>query len=328
MQAVIFESPDGDPNSTLVKDVDRPIPGPGQVLIKIAYAGLNYADLMMQTGVYPHPKGYPLGGGLEMAGTVEALGPSVTTAQVGQRVAAFSEDAGAFAEYCAVPVERLVALPDDVGFDVGAAFYIQSMTAWNLLHTVSTTRPGDVVLIHAIGGGVGLQLTQLAKAAGAIVIGTVGTAGKEARALDYGADRVVLRSKEDFVAAALELTGGIGVDKVVDSTGASILDQSFGAIRPLGHVVSYGEAEGPPWSNLWERLVEKSLTFTRMHLGHLDYRSEAWATGTETILSMIAAGRLRVPIEGTYTMGDVHDMFAALGSRKIAGKLVLKIADI
>lgn len=327
MRAVIFDRPDGDPSSTVIQDMDTPTPGPGQVLVRNAFAGLNYADLMMRTGIYPHPKGYPLVAGLEMSGHVAALGPDVQSIDMGQRVAAFSEDAGAFAEYCVVPVERVVALPDAVSLETGAAFYIQAMTAWNLLHTVSTTRPGDVLLIHAIGGGVGLQLTQMAKAAGAIVIGTVGTPGKEARALEFGADRVILREKEDFVDVALDMTGGRGVDKVVDSTGASILDRSFDAIRPLGHVVSYGEAEGKPYPTLWERLVQKSLTFTRLHIGHLDYTSDAWRDGTRTVLDMIADKSLKVPVEGCFTLDTVNEMFDALGSRQTAGKLIMQIGD-
>ncbi len=326
MRAVIFERPDGDPASTVIKELDKPEPGAGQVLIKIAFAGLNYADLMMQTGIYPHPKGYPLIAGLEMAGEIAALGPGVEGVALGQRVAAFSEDAGGFAEFCAVPVERLIALPDEISLKAGAAFYLQSMTAWSLLHIVSTTQPGDTLLIHAIGGGVGLQLTQLAKVAGAQVIGTVGTPGKEAAALSYGADQVILRSEADFVQACLELTDGKGVDKVIDSTGASILDRSFDAIRPLGHVVSYGEAEGKPFANLWEQLVRKSLTFTRMHVGHLDYSSEGWRVGTHTVLQMIKGGQLEVPIKSCYKLESVHDMFAALASRKTAGKLILQIA--
>jgi NADPH2:quinone reductase len=191
---------------------------------------------------------------------------------------------------------------------------------------VSTTNAGDVVLIHAIGGGVGLHLTQLAKAAGAKVIGTVGTKGKESKAIEFGADIVVNRNEADFVEAAMDFTNGRGVDKVVDSTGATILDRSFAAIRPLGHVVSYGEAEGPPLPNLWAQLVTKSLTFTRMHLGHLDYASKDWQDGVAGVLSAISDGTLKVPIEGEYAFEDVNDMFAALASRQVSGKVVLKIS--
>ncbi len=327
MRAVVFTAPDGAPESIAIKDRPRPEPQPGEVTIDVAYAGLNYADLMMRTGVYPHPKGYPLVAGLEMAGHIREVGSGVEGFRPGDRVAAFVEEAGAFAETCAAPVERVVRLPDDVGLDTGAAFYIQGLTAWNLLHGVSTTGPGDVILIHAIGGGVGLYLTQIAKAAGARVIGTVGTSGKESRALEYGAGIVVNRSEADFVEVALQATDGRGVDKVVDSTGASILDRSFDAIRPLGHVVSYGEAEGKPWPNLWERLVRKSLTFTRMHLGHLDYGSESWRHGVSAVLDGICTGQIQVPIEGVYPMDEVAGMFDALAGRKVAGKLLLKITD-
>ncbi|MCF8487314.1 MAG: zinc-binding dehydrogenase [Rhodobacteraceae bacterium] len=325
MRAVIFDAPDGRPDSTVIRDVADPVAGPGQALVRISHAGLNYADLMMRQGIYPHPKGYPLIAGLELAGTVVDVGPGVTAVAPGDRVAAFSEDAGAFAELCAVPVERIIHLPDRIGLDTAAASYVQALTAWNLLHNVSATKPGDVVLIHAIGGGVGLFLTQLAKAAGATVIGTVGTAGKEARALDYGADLVINRAETDFVAATLAFSGGRGVDKVVDSTGASILDRSFDTIRKLGHVVSYGEAEGKPFANLWERLVQKSLTFTRMHLGHLDYGSDIWRRGVAEVMSGIENGTIQVPIEGVFTFETVEDMFAALASRQTAGKLILKI---
>ena len=325
MRAVIFEKPDGQKKSTVIKNIELPVAGPKQVLIKVVFAGLNYADLMMRTGIYPHPKGYPLVAGLELSGIVDSVGLLVNDISVGDRVVAFSEDAGAFAEYCAVPSQKVVKLPDEIDFDVGAAFFVQAMTAWNLLHTISKTQRNDIVMIHAIGGGVGLYLTQLAKSAGAQVIGTVGTAGKESRALDFGADLVINRNDNDFIAVALEFTNGQGVDKIIDSTGASILDRSFEIIRPLGHVVSYGEAEGAPFSNLWEQLVKKSLTFTRMHLGHINFDSEDWIKGTKNVVSKILDGSLKTPIEGTYELDNVNSMFSALESRKLAGKVILKI---
>ncbi len=325
MRALVFDQPDPERDTLSVADVAEPMAGTGEVVVAVSHAGLNYADLMMRQGIYPHPKGYPLVAGLEMAGTVEAVGPEVSDFAVGDRVAAFSEDAGAFAERCVAPVERLVQLPNDVSFEIGAAFYIQAMTAWNLLHTVSTTKPGDVLLIHAIGGGVGLYLTQLAKAAGAVVIGTVGTPGKEVKALEFGADLVIDRSRQDFVAAVLEKTGGRGVDKVLDSTGASILDRSFETIRRLGHVVSYGEAEGKPFPNLWEQLVRRSLTFTRMHLGHLDYRSASWRQGVEDVIDGVRARTIKVPIEGVFGFDEASEMFDRLASRQTAGKLILRI---
>lgn len=325
MQAIVFDPPGAMTLAPLLRDVAEPAAGPGRVLVRVHRAGLNFADLMMRQGVYPHPKGYPLVAGLELSGVVEVCGEGVTGYAPGDRVAGFSEDAGGFAEVCAVPEERLIRLPDAMSFDTGAAFYIQSLTAWHLLHSVSQTRQGDILLIHAIGGGVGLQLTQLAKMAGAVVIGTVGTAGKEAQALAFGADRVVKRDAEDFVSVCNQMTGGNGVGKVIDSTGATILDRSFDCICRLGHVVSYGEAEGKPLPNLWERLVQKSLTFTRLHIGHLDNRSAGWLQGIDAVVGAIMAGTLQVPIAGSYALADAEAMFAALDSRQTAGKLILRV---
>jgi NADPH2:quinone reductase len=326
MRAVVISKPTNTGDNMTVTDVPKPVPRAGEVLVAVVYGGCNFADTMMRRGIYPHPKGYPLVAGIEMSGTVAALGPGVTSFKTGQRVAAFCEDAGAFAEYCIVPQSRLTAIPDAMGLDAAAAFYVQGLTAWHLLHTVSTTRKGDTLLVHAVGGGVGLYLVQLGKAAGAAVIGTTGTKGKEKRALDFGAARVVNRNDEDFAAVALALTKGRGVDKVIDSTGGTILDRSFDCIRQLGHVVSYGEAEARPLPNLWERLVRKSLTFTRLHIGHIDSTSAAWAEGARKVMDVIVAGELKVPIEGIFDLDDVHAMYARLESRQVAGKLLLKVA--
>ncbi|GGA68174.1 quinone oxidoreductase [Nitratireductor aestuarii] len=327
MRAVLINPPGGEEENMVVTDVPVPHPSPGEALVRVEYGGCNYADTMMRVGSYPHPKGYPLVAGLEIGGTVTAIGEGVDDVSVGDRVAGFSEDAGGFAEFCTIPSERLIHLPDNVGTDTGAAFYIQALTAWHMLHTVSTLKPDDVVLIHAIGGGVGLYLTQLAHQAGATVIGTIGTAGKEKRPLEYGAARVVNRNEEDFVQVVLEMTEGRGVDKVIDSTGGSILDKSFDAIRPLGHVVSFGEAEGRPYPNLWERLVRRSLTFTRFHLGHIDFRSDLSRNAVEAVVSRIADGSLKVPVEGVYPLEKVHEMYDRLLSRQVAGKLLLKVAE-
>jgi NADPH:quinone reductase len=136
---------------------------------------------------------------------------------------------------------------------------------------------------------------------------------------------VVNRQDEDFVAAATAFTSGRGVDKILDSTGGSILDRSFEAIRTLGHVVSYGEAEGRPFPSLWERLVRKSLTFTRLHIGHIDARSPAWRRGMKEVSAGILAGSIAVPIEGVHPLADARQAFRRLESRQVAGKLLLEI---
>jgi NADPH:quinone reductase len=222
LRAVIIDAP-GVKDNLRVGEAPQPIPGPGEALIDVAYCGCNFADTMIVSGTYPHPKGYPIIGGLEVSGRIAALGPGVTGAKVGDRVAAFVEEAGGFADQCVARVERLIPIPGDMGLDVAAAFPIQGLTAWHLLHNVSVTKPDGVILLHAIGGGVGLFATQLAVRAGANVVGTVGTEGKAARALDFGAAKVVNRKDEDFVEAVMSFTQGRGVDKVLDSTGATSL---------------------------------------------------------------------------------------------------------
>ena len=154
---------------------------------------------------------------------------------------------------------------------------------------------------------------------------SVGTKGKEARALEFGAARVVNREDEDFVEAAARFTNGKGVDKVLDSTGASILDRSFATIRKLGHVVSFGEAEGRPLPNLWERLVAKSLTFTHFHLGHADFSSRLWRQSIDVIVGGIMEGSLKVPLEQTFPFGEAGAMLDRLASRQVAGKLILAV---
>lgn len=322
MRAVVVSKPGG---TISVAEVAEPKPGPGEVSIDVAYVGCNFADTMIASGSYPHPKGYPLVMGLEPSGRIAEIGAGVEGFRIGDRVAAFCDEAGAFADRVVVPAERLVPVPDGMGLDVAAAFPLQGLTAWHLLHDVSVTRPGDVILLHAIGGGVGLIATQLAVAAGATVIGTVGTRGKEKRALEFGAAKVVNREEEDFVAATLAFTNGRGVDRVLDSTGATILDRSFGTIRKLGHVVSYGEAEGRPLPNLWERLVRKSLTFTRFHLGHADFQSEIWRRSVKETTDAVAAGRLKAPIEEVFPFERAEAMLQRLASRAVAGKLILAV---
>jgi NADPH:quinone reductase len=327
MRAIVITAP-GASSNLKITETPPPTPGRGDALIDVAYCGCNFADTMIASGTYPHPKGYPLIGGLEVSGRVARVGPDVRGVAVGDAVAAFLEEAGGFADQCVAPAERLIAIPDGMGLDVAASFPIQALTSWHLLHNVSVTKPGDVILLHAIGGGVGLIATQLAVRAGATVIGTVGTRGKEKRPLEFGAAKVVNREDEDFVAAVMAFTRGKGVDKIVDSTGASILDRSFATIRKLGHVVSFGEAEGRPFPNLWERLVSKSLTFTRFHLGHADFASDIWRRSVEEIVGGIMAGALRVPIAETFSFEKAGAMLERLASRQVSGKLILAVNPV
>ncbi|MDQ0324098.1 NADPH2:quinone reductase [Pararhizobium capsulatum DSM 1112] len=325
MRAILLEQPGEAPGVLRIADIAPPVGGRGDIVVAVACCGCNFADTMMWRGTYPHPARYPLVPGYEIAGTVIAIGAAVQDFSVGDRVAGYAEAGGGFAEFCVVPAAAAIRLPDSVHLETAAAFLIQAQTAWHLLHTVSTIRPGDVVLIHAIGGGVGLYLTQLAIQAGAAVVGTVGTPGKQMRALEYGASLVVNRGEADFVGEIRSFLDGRYLDKIYDSTGATILDRSFSLLRPLGQIVSYGEAEGRPLDNLWARLVEKSGTFSRFHLGHLDFTGQAWRDGLSLTLAAVADGTLRVPVERIFSFEQAQQMYECLESRMVSGKLLLAV---
>jgi NADPH2:quinone reductase len=305
--------------------VPDPVAGPGEVLLDVAYAGCNWADTQVRLGIYPHAMTYPMILGFEVAGTVAALGPGVAGVQVGQRVAAFPEKGGAYAEKCVAPAAGLIRLPDSVPLDVGAAFPIQALTAYHMLFTVFGLERGDRVLVNAVGGGVGLACTQLAVQAGARVIGTTGTPGKEKRALAYGAERVVVTSEEDFEQAVLDFTDGKGVDLAIDSYGATMLDRTFNVVKKLGHVISIGEAEGQPFKNIRERILPRSQTFTRLHLGHVEQGSPQWQAGIAHVLKGLSEGWLKVPIEGVFALSQAADMHRRLEGRHVAGKLLLRV---
>jgi NADPH2:quinone reductase len=324
MKAVVIHAL-GGPDQLKLADMPDPVPGSGEVLIDVAYAGCNWADTQVRQGIYPHAMTYPMVLGFEVSGKVAALGPGVTGAKVGERVAAFPEKGGAYAEKCIAAASGLIRLPDAVALDVAAAFPIQALTAYHMMWTIyGGVGKGDTVLVNAVGGGVGLMCTQLAVHAGARVIGTTGTRGKEKRALEYGASRVVVTSTEDFETAVLSFTGGKGVDLAIDSYGATMLDRTFNVVKKLGHVISIGEAEGQPFKNIRERILPRSQTFTRLHLGHVDHHLPAWKSGIDQVLGGIVAGWLKVPIEGVFPLADAAEMHRHLEGRHVAGKLLLK----
>ncbi len=324
MKAVVIHAP-GAPDQLVMVELPEPIPGRGEVLVDVAFAGCNWADTQIRIGIYPHARSYPLVLGLEISGTVSKLGSGVSGVRVGDRVAAFLEQGGAYAEKTVAPANMLMPLPDAIPFEVGAALAVQPLTGYHMLHTIYGIEPGETVLINAIGGGVGLFTTQLAVKGGARVIGTVGTPGKEKRALEYGAERVVLTTTEDFEQAVLAFTNGRGVDLAIDSLGATMLDRTFNVVRKLGHIISIGEAEGPPFKNIRERILPRSQTFTRLHIGHVDPESRAWKDSLPYITRGVIDGWLKVPIAGVFAMEDAAAMHRQIESRQTAGKLVLAI---
>ncbi len=324
MRAVVVDRPGGI-EALVVREVPEPVAGPDEVLIETAYCGCNWADLQRRQGTYPHAVDYPHIMGREVSGTVAALGANASGLAVGDRVIAIPSSGG-YAERCIAPARLVSRLPDAVPFDVGAAFQVQALTAYHMLHTLHATEPGETVLLHAAAGGVGLFAIQLAVRAGATVMGTVGTKGKEAKALDYGASRVINLNEDDFVAAAREMTDGKGVDLAIDSLGAATLDRTFDAVRPLGHIINIGEAEGTPYPNIRERMLPRSQTFTRFSLGNVMDLPDLWRRGIDTVLAALQDGWLDAPIVDRIPFEDAAEAHRRLESRQVAVKLLLSFA--
>jgi NADPH2:quinone reductase len=326
VRAVLVERPGGLDQLRLA-EVPDPVPAAGEVLIDVAFAGCNWSDIQKRRGVYPDPVSYPAIIGLEVSGRIRSAGAGVRGFATGDRVAALTGPRmlGGYAERVAVPAAYATRLPAALPLDVGAAFPAVALTAYHLLRTAHRVREGEVLLVHSIGGAVGLLLTQIATAFGATVIGTVGVAGKGDRALALGARLVIDRSREDFVAAALAFTDGRGVDLVVDSLGAEVLPRSFDAVRPFGRVINIGEAAGYPDFPVRPKLYERSTALAGFELLHASPGSPRWRRGVRYVLGALAAGRLVVPIEGCYPLAEAAEAHRRLEARGVSGKLLLEL---
>ena len=324
MTVVVVNEPGGLENIR-IEDRDIPQPGPGQILVKVGYCGCNWADTQMREGIYPHKTDYPLILGLEIAGEVIDVGPNVNHPKRGQRVTTLVEGGG-YAQFCVADAGLATIVPEGLSLASAAAYPVQGLTAYHMLYTVSRISAGDWVLVHASGGGVGLFVTQLAIRAGAKVIGTVGTPGKEKNPLAYGATSVINLKDGNFVEQVLDLTEGKGVDLAVDSLGATTLDKTFDAVRMLGHIINIGEAEGKPIENIRQKCLVRSQTFTRFHLGHVIGFPELWQEGNHFILNALQAGWLNPTIVETFSLKEARNMHEAIENRTNSGKLLLQIA--
>jgi NADPH:quinone reductase len=327
MRAVVVAGPGGHEALRLV-DVARPAPGPGEVLLRVIYAACNWGDVQKRQGIYPDPIAYPATLGAEVSGTVHAVGKGVTEFRPGQLVAAITGPAmlGGFADFAVVPRSYVIPVPPDMDPRLAPAFPIAGLTAYHLLHTATRLRRGEAVLIHAAAGGVGLALTQLARAAGATVLGTVGARDKAATPLRLGAHRVVAREEEDFVEAAMVETAGRGVDLVIDSLGADVLERSFDALCRFGRLINIGEAAGQPAFDIRKKLYQRSTSMAGFELVHACHGSRGWRTGVRKVVDAVVSGRLAIRIDRELPLTEIGQAQALLESRGTQGKLVLRVA--
>jgi NADPH2:quinone reductase len=311
----------GGPEVLEVQSRPVPQPGPGEVLIQVAAAGVNFIDVYQRTGSYPIPT--PFGLGSECAGRVAALGDGVDGVAVGDLVAT-ADASGAMAEYVAVAAEQVVAVPERVPADVAAAVLLQGMTAHYLLNSTYAVQDGDEVLIHAAAGGMGRLLVQLAKQRGAHVIATAGTEVKVAIARELGADEVIQYDQVDDLAAAVRAASGGGVHVVYDGVGRATFDASLASLRRRGMLALFGAASGrvPPVDP--QRLNSGgSLFLTRPTLKHYTATREELLWRSGEILTAVADRTLRVSIGGRYELERAADAYRDLESRATTGKLLI-----
>ena len=318
MKAIYIEQT-GGPDALKYGDMPKPELAAGHALVKVEASGVNFIDTYHRSGLYKLPLPAILGS--EGAGTVE----SGTVFKKGDRVA-WAMARGSYAEYALVPESYLVGLPDAVSFENGAAAMLQGMTAHYLSHSTYPLKQGDTALIHAAAGGTGLLLVQMAKLAGARVIGTVGTEAKATLAREAGADEVILYSTEDFGAETRRLTGGKGVDVVYDSVGANTLMRSLDCLRPRGMAVSFGQSSGavPAFEPLL--LTQKgSLFFTRPSLANYISERKELEWRASQVFQWIAEKRLVLRVEHVYQLAYAAQAHRDLEGRQTTGKLVLLI---
>ncbi len=311
----------GGPEVLQLVELPIPVPGPGQVLVRVEATGVNFIEIYFRKGVYKAT--LPVTLGSEAAGTVEELGTGVTGFAAGDSVVSTSV-IGSYAEYALVPAAQLVKVPEGLSLETAAAAILQGMTAHYLAISTFPLKKGDTALVHAGAGGVGLLLTQIAARIGARVITTVSTKAKADLSREAGASDVILYTEQDFEAEVKRLTRGKGVDVVYDSVGKTTFEGSLNCLHPRGMMVLFGASSGPvPPFDPIQLNSKGSLFLTRPTLWHyIATRAELeWRAGD--VLGWVAKGELKVRAEHTYPLADAAQAQIDLEERKTTGKVLL-----
>ena len=317
----IHVSKTGGPEELVLVDLPVPKPKPNEALVQVKAAGVNFIDVYFREGRYPAQ--LPFVNGQEAAGVVTEVGSEVTTFQPGDRVA-YTGALGSYAEYAAVPANRLVKIPDDLSFEQAAAAMLQGMTAHYLVHSTYKLQAGETALIHAAAGGVGQLLVQMAKKIGARVIGTAGTKEKAQLARDAGADECIIYTEADFETETRRLTDNKGVNVVYDGVGKATFDKDLNVLAPRGYLVLFGGSSGavPPFDLI--KLSQKgSLYVTRPTLAHYTAAREEMEWRANDVLQWIVAGDLKLRIHKNYMLAEAAQAHRDLEGRKTTGKLLL-----
>ncbi len=314
----------GAPEVMHIEEIEIPTPKGGEVLVKVAAAGINYADLAQRQGAYLTRTITPATMGFEFAGTVAAHGPGVTAPAVGTRVVAFGE--GGYAEYALAPVSSVIPIPDTLDFAHAAAFPVQGLTAYQLLRESAHIEEGESVLVHAAAGGVGTLAVQLAKLMGAgTVIGTASNDDKLALARRLGADVTINYTEDNWAEQVKNATGGTGADIILEMVGGHIAEQSLQCLAPYGRMVIYGAASGEVVQFTGIQLMYKNQAIIGYWLTSQLRRTDHIARAAIELMQYLATGKLEIIVEHTYPLAEAVEAHKAIAARKTVGKVVLLV---
>ena len=312
----------GGPEVMRLEDVETPAPAQGEILIKVAAAGVNYADLAQRQGAYLTRTRTPMTMGFEVAGTIAAHGPGVSAPPVGTRVIAFVE--GGYAEYAVASASTIIPIPENLDFTHAAAFAVQGLTAYQTLRESGRLQPGESVLVQAAAGGVGTLAVQLARLMGAgTVIGTASNAQKLDLVLRLGADAAINYTQNDWVEQVKKASGGRGVDVVLEVVGGPIAEQCLQCLAPFGRMVVIGAASGQLVQFSGIQLMYKNLSVVGYWLTAWLSRPDRIAAATIELMQYLATGTLQIVVGQTYPLAEAAEAHRAIAERKTTGKVVL-----
>lgn len=314
----------GGPEVLELRDVPAPQPGANEALVKVHFAGMNYADLMQRRGLYPGGPEPPFGAGFEIAGVIENVGADVAQWKPGDAVMGMC--AAGYSEYAVADANQLLAKPAGLDFKEAAAIPCQYLTAYHALLTLGGLRPGQTVLIQAAAGGLGTFLVQIATAVGATVIGTCSTKDKCDLLRSIGCAHPVNYAEQDFGVEVKRLTEGRGCDLVIESVGGDVFVKSLECVRPRGRLVTLGFASGRPRSVQAQYLLVNSITVSGFHLSAYASDTEAMMKAVRDLDGWLASGALRVVVGHTFPLEQAAEAQRLIGERKTSGKVVLAVS--
>jgi NADPH2:quinone reductase len=321
MKAIQFDRL-GGPEVMELREVAKPELQPGTVVVKNRVIALNYGDVFFIQGQYLVKPVFPDVPGMEAAGVIEAVAPDVKGLEPGMRVAYIGM--GAYAEFTRMRASRVIPIPDATTFEQAAAFPIAVLTAWHLIHTCHDTGANQVVLVHSAAGGVGIAAVQIARAAGAQVIGTVSSDDKVELVRKFGAYEVINYTTQDFAAETMRITNGRGVDLILDAVGKPTFEKGLACLAPFGHLILYGSVGGAPEPlDLRRHLLEKSLKVSGFVVPMVYGMREIHQRGLDAVFQLARECHLTIPIGKTFALAEAAEAVRFLQSRRSTGKLLL-----